>query len=433
MPPKNTAGGENLSDVADLLKLLRDQLKIKEDMMHDWFEERDLNMETATLDIAGRGYTVDREYTDEEVSALYQKIKGEKTDANLFYYEEENGDNSPTAVKHRFILDVIAQTNDLLDDRERLEELEEDYRKNREEYVEYMTSEERDKDRMEYRERLLEMLKIMDTSVVPPSKIAAIQREATVIEQRYSLEYMIDPMDDPKLRKSLVDNFFDKRRSAYLMQKFTDKCEQLNLRPDLQRYLLNIEENFLEEEFHVFNNLFLFYCMRQIAYSDRDNVREAKQPIQGMINLIYNKFYSDDVRDTFLEAIRNFLRKFEEYRDLFNEKNILSPNHPYRKQKDAERAAMVKLSTMKQLIEDYPDAGYTFEYLETKTLEELLKMVDIHMAEDKRKEEIKNADPIEVPPEVAEEDGPRILEDSFGLEDEVGKAVEEESTEESDT
>ena len=106
-----------------------------------------------------------------------------------------------------------------------------------------------------------------------------------------------------------------------------------------------------------------------------------------MLNLVYNRFYSEDVREIFLSTIRTFLDQFEDVREIFDEKNILHPNHPYRIQKEKEREANLRAKLYGEMVQKL---GIKLEEmkkeLDAMSMQELLSYYDTKLKEQESKE-----------------------------------------------
>lgn len=354
---KQKNGTESFSDVRELLGVAKDQLQVKEDMTKEWLTERDINVESmkALYNLIGPDYTVT---DDNEIRRHFQMISGEKTASFLDEYETDPEESRYSLMKC-MIQDVFHEWKDLQDDVKTITDIEKDYEKEVSTYSDYLSSEEYDKDQRSKIKTLSELLSGEAGKKLSSSEVRGVKREILVLTQRYSLEYLYERLNDSKIGqkevRNIAESYFDRNKSAYIMKRFHDRCAQMGLSPDVPQHLLNLEEGFLEPEFHVFNNLYLFFIMRIIAYGDVTVSRELKQPVRCMLNLVYHKFYADEPRETFLNSMRGFLRRFEEYREVFNEKNILHPGHPHRIKRDAEMAAMKKAEIALAIGKEFPE------------------------------------------------------------------------------
>ena len=143
-----------------------------------------------------------------------------------------------------------------------------------------------------------------------------------------------------------------------------------------------------------------------------------------MLNLVYNRFYSEEVKETFLNTIRSFLDEFMEDSEMFNEKNILHPGHPYRIQKKKEKDAALRARIYEQLtIKGYANVEEEKESLDAMEINELLSYYNEREAEAVAAEEAKKE---------AEEEAARLAEedsednnDELSIGDDDSPVVEE--------
>lgn len=360
---KQKNGTESFADVHELLGIAKEQLQVKEDMTKEWFTEHDVNMQAmqTLYNTIGPEYLID---DDDKIASHFNMLSGEKTASFLAEYEEDR-EESRYALMKRMLQDIFREWKDLQDDRKTIADIENDYNKEVAVYSDYLSSKAYDDDQQKKITMLSELLSGENLKKLDSISTRKIKREILVLTQRHSLEYLYDRLNDPKIGQKeiqrIVESYFDHNKSTYIMKRFKDRCNQMGLSPDVQQHLINLEEGFLEPEFHVFNNLYLFFVMNCIAYGDVSVSRELKQPIRCMLNLVYHKFYADEPREMFLNSMRGFLRRFEAYRDLFNEKNILHPGHPHRIKRDAEMAAMKKAEIMLAIANEFPDVEVSKE------------------------------------------------------------------------
>lgn len=176
--------------------------------------------------------------------------------------------------------------------------------------------------------------------------------------------------------------FFDEKKGSYVINRFKAKIEKFGFNSSLYKYFFNLEENFLEEEYRVYNNLFLFVYMRFIAYADPYNKEDnmyGRAVTSGIADLVYHKFSNLEDESNFVEIIRKVLNNFTQYHDYFEQYNSTQPTHPKRleaekfHEENRRRALIAKMDEMK--IEGYDptaSANQLQEYFNTK-LDELTK------------------------------------------------------------
>ena len=316
-----------IKSITMLIDEAKESAKMQRDLITDDLRERGINV--IVLEDLVKNQAEDFELTDAIVSEYFDKIStGENEVA-----EEDRKEYVDYAIKS--IKDLISTDNDL-------EKLTEEANGEIKSYADYICSEAYDKHRMNN----IEMWKTMLAREKNPMKARKLTKAIYIAENRYTLAFMFERLNNPatheKEKRALVESFFSDSRSNYTLHKFGDKCKQFGFSRDLYKYLLDLEERYLEEKYHVFNNFFLFSAIRFIGHCVDDEINEAKEIVQCMLNLVYSRFYSEDVKETFLNAIRAFLDNFEDDREAFNEKNILHPGHPYRIAREKVREANLR-------------------------------------------------------------------------------------------
>lgn len=225
-------------------------------------------------------------------------------------------------------------------------------------YFNYMSSE-------KVRDINTNRLKIMKESlneITDEVEKKSVQGMIDTLESSLTYSFLYKRFDrygDEEL-DSIRTSFYDKRRGQYIIDKYIAKNSRFGFKPDLWHYLFNIEENFLPEKYHVYNNLFLFIYMRFVAYADPYNKKDKMyvHSLTGAIsNLIYHRFESTNSEKEFILFIQTILDKFDKYYDDFEQNNTLHPNHPERirveKEHDKKRKEIIieKMKTLK--INDY--------------------------------------------------------------------------------
>lgn len=359
----------SFTEIRDLLDTANELLSQKEDLAMDWFDSRNVNTDELSTIVEKEGISSGDFATmeDADIDEYWERICAETPEEYLDEYRDD-AEESLYLTKADMLKDVAEQWESIVADREQITGIEREYHEETKKFTDYATSEEYDQKLVESMEAAKKLLEEIPDTPENSALRKQAEHKVTRISQRFSLDYLYTRFDDPKTGPNevtrITTKYFDRSRSDYLMKKFRDKCEQFGLATDIVSHLFNIEENFLEEEFHVYNNLYLFFIMEKLGYANDDEIEDVKQAMRNLINLVYNRFYSADNREIFLESMRGFLRRFEPYREVFNEKNILHPNHPHRIQKDAEMAAMEKAKYLAYIEKEFPEAVDTEEKTE---------------------------------------------------------------------
>lgn len=348
----------------DMIADLEEQSKTYEDLLKSEIES--LGYDTLIIRyISLKFKKEDIAYMDDEdLKKIYDKFhKG----------DEEEFD--PEAIK-----DIIKKIFEIVDIRNEAASLRNEANNAIEEYTKYITSPEYIQKKKERLEHLKEMAE-KETDEVEKKKVMKL---IETLEATSTLSFLFTRLDKigDKECESVINTYFDNNRSKYVIDRYVSKCKRLGFNPDIYKYFFNIEEKFLDEKYHVFNNLFLYYAMRFIAYADIDNSGEkmyCHALINNMTNLLYHKFPTQQDEDAFKALIGKLLDKFEYARDYFDKNNITHPNHPRRIEKDKEQEQeLVKVlkvtitSRAKELNVETPDTdGKTVQ-----ELRDILKELD---------------------------------------------------------
>lgn len=290
----------------------------------------------------------------------------------------------------KILIDVLEDISEYIHFQTELKELQDEFNKEKNKYLDHLSSPEYEKERLDKIDKLKNSLEQTTNS----AKKKKIEHDLRVTEEEYSLAFMFDEFLNPEKRtevmKRFMDNFFDGKKSAYTLEKFKKKCsgKQLKINPNIYKSALNLEEKFLEEEFHVYNNFFLFSCIQFIAHAD--SVRqenEIKTVLQAMLKLVNGKFASEEAKDIFLESMRQYLRNYEEFRDVFTEKNILHPSHPHRIAAEKKREAEFREVIFREIEHRGWASGEELEELKTRSIAEINSFCKKKEEEQKEKEE----------------------------------------------
>ena len=252
--------------------------------------------------------------------------------------------------------------------------------------VDYFNSEEhyeqKQKRLAEQKEELAELEKIQGRTR-NVRRIKELRQKIAIGEGEFDLSFI---KDQNVTTKNTVDVYFDPKKSTYTTKKYYDKCNQVKLNANVFSYFLNLEEKYLEEKYHPFNNLFLFRCMRYIGTLDiTESNRQFRAIVGALTKLVYDKFPNEEAKEQTLGAIRSYLDRFIEdgYTDLFIEKNTSYPKHPERLKKDAEREQSAReyyYSILRQV-----EHGKTDEELSAMTIPELANFAKEMIDESKKK------------------------------------------------
>ena len=135
---------------------------------------------------------------------------------------------------------------------------------------------------------------------------------------------------------------------------------------------IDLEEKYLEEKYHPFNNLFLFYYMRFVGHMNPYNIEEAEKVAAlttELLGLVYKQFTDAEAEEEFKNVIRSFDDMFEDDVEKFKEDNATYPKSKYRLEKDAVYAEKRKESLLQAL--NILDPENTRGYKDDMSVDEL--------------------------------------------------------------
>lgn len=232
----------------------------------------------------------------------------------------------------------------------------------------------------------LDTMKKQAEEETDPLKKARILRTIDYMTKAEDLSFLLEHIKEKGQKEidNIVSVYFDHTRSALVMKKFYSRLPKFGYNETIYKYFFNIEENFLPEEYHCFNNLFLFHVMRTISFMDVDSKEDnlyASTILVRLYNLIYHKFGDQELENEFIDFIRKFDDLFKDkWTEKFTKDNETSPSHPVRRQRDEVAAERRRVMTIAE-IQNHgvePDTS-----LDTEALVQQLK--DIVAAEEAKK------------------------------------------------
>lgn len=334
------------------------------------------------------------------------------------------------------IYDGVKSFQSLLNDRNKIVK---DVEKAIQDYSEYLSSDEVKK---QDEERIKDLQSKIEAETDPSLK-ATYQKKLDIVLNSDSLTFIYQRME--KLGKkeldNIVDGFFNKKKFSYIIQRYEDKARRLGYKPELYKALIDIEEKFLGEDYYPFNNLFLFIMIRFIAYSDVNDETESlycQSVIVKISKLMYHKFNNDSERDIVIALIKMVDDYFQEYKDLFQEKNEGNPLSSYRIELEKERREQ-SIENLKSMFyarkmsydedKSYEEnLQYMHDVVEREQLINWFNIYNIEYSEDATLEELRALkDSINTKDEEAEEE---VSSEETSVEEAGSTEVEDESAEE---
>lgn len=254
--------------------------------------------------------------------------------------DEEGPDFNKTDVEiiREAFINIKEQSIQLFTMKSEVEGIRNDSQSILKEYIEYASSE---KVRVKRAERLESMKAAAAKMDDGPEKRSA-ERMIKVMESTQTLSFIFSRFNEmgDKEVKSIVDSFFSTRKGAYIVNRFKKAITKFGFGDSLFKYFFNLEENFLDEKYTPFNNLFLFIYMRFVGHADPYN-NSDKMYVQAltssMANLVYHRFEASTLENSFIDTVKAVLDKFMDYREKFVNENTTQPNHPQRVAADNRR------------------------------------------------------------------------------------------------
>ena len=363
-------------------------------------------------------------FTEEEINDILEKaFSGYGENENIKNMKEnhqgsEEYRDKPYSEFAKFVFKDIVDSNETIKDmKEKKEQIGEELKNFSNDYFNYVNS-------PEYKERKqkrIQELREKAKSEENPSVKSDIEHMLHVLEKSEDLSFLMDHIEErgPKEIDNIANVFFDKERSSIVMKKFASRIGKFGYNPGVYKHFFNIEEMFLPEEYHKFNNLFLFHVMRTISFMDaynKDDNLYVSSILVKIYNLIYHKYPTKEQENEFIDYIKAFDDRFvEKWSNEFVEKNVTDPNHPERIKKEAEIDQKNRLMLIAHLQNRGVDPDTSLSTTELRhMLDEVLEkeQKEEEKKEPVQKEEYKSSDvtpltPSEVvdePEEIDEED-----------------------------
>lgn len=220
------------------------------------------------------------------------------------------------------------------------------------EYLNYLTSE----DVFEARRKRLENMKSLAEQEVDPIKKANMNMMIKSMEMSATFEFIFKRFNKDSQREidSIMRGFFNESKGSYIIERFRKRITKFGFDYRIYKYFYNLEENFLEEKYHVFNNLFLFYYMKFVGYADpydKNQKLYVQSFTSAIANLVYHKFPNTENEKNFIDIIKKFDDYFMDKYEYFNLNNTTHPNHPVRIESSKKAEADRKIALISKMNE----------------------------------------------------------------------------------
>ena len=348
-------------------------------------------------------------YTDEKIEAMTL----EEINAFMEKYKDHNVSNIKTIDTLEDGIKIMKEVKELqmnlYSAEEEASKLKEQSQDILNDYFEYLSSPEV----VEARRKRLDKMRELAEAETDEYKKYQINKMIESMTHADSMEFIFTRFYNNAVKESdsVLTAFFDERKGSYVIDRFKRKITKFGFDANLYKYFFNLEENFLDEKYHAFNNLFLFYYMRFIAYADPYDKTDklfVQSLTSAIANMVYHKFNSKMEEQKFIHIIEKFEEYFIDKHDYFIENNTTHPNHPVRIQ------ATTKYETDQKnlLISKMTELGITGydESMTAKEMHEYFNTKMDEMLEAQKKEKAaksivtENEDgSIEIKPDMAED------------------------------
>lgn len=178
----------------------------------------------------------------------------------------------------------------------------------------------------ENRLKAIDVMKSANELETDENKVRSNERKIKIMEESITFSFLeerfIRDKDDEVNR--VIKSMFDPKLSSTIVKKFETISKHLGFPDKIYSHYLNIEENFLPEEYHPFNNTFLYIVMRYVSSvneSIQSNTMNARSIIGSIANLIYHKFDTEVEEKEFVAFIEHILDYFTDKKDYYVEVN----------------------------------------------------------------------------------------------------------------
>lgn len=257
------------------------------------------------------------------------------------------------------IKDINKELIGLVEMRNQVIEFEKEKHEIAREYMEYLNS-------PEFKEKRQNQIKEIEDNIAMETdelKKRKLIKTLSTIKSLDSLSFLFNRFKSNEVaeKNSIIESFFNSSRGSYVISRYNQRWKSLKLSSIITPDFINLEERFLEKEYHVFNNLFVLFAIRYVAYVDKDNkdqVAFSTSLILNLHKLAYNEFTCVDELCEFKQVITGVLDYFKTDYDRFWNENETHPEHPVRIAKDLEKL-QDKTMKDKPLITETDEMEYT--------------------------------------------------------------------------
>ena len=286
------------------------------------------------------------------------------------------------------------------------------------------------------RDKMIDELKTTYATMDDGLEKSKLKRLIDVYEEIKSLSFITARLrsNPEKEVKAIIKGFDNFSIGTTVVEKFSSKISKFGYKPNVFNVMLSLEEKYLEDKYHPFNNLFLYGYMRYVGcmnpynQKDRDLVKAYTSQICA---LVYKSFTDDEAEEEMKNIIREYDNFFMDYVEHFKTNNETYPLNPKRVAalEAAERKRKGLLIANLEAVDKEKKFGWDEDMRSDDLYKIFLKARGV--IEDKEEEDYNKVSGVSVTTET-EEDGnevTHIVPNTESQTEETEESVETEETE----
>lgn len=230
-----------------------------------------------------------------------------------------------------------------------------------------------------------EMKKVLDTMDPDDLEYRRTKRDLEAQECAISMDFIMERVAKltEKETSRVLEQFFSDKNGSYCMERCAARIKRFHItNPKWYYQYFNLEDHFLPEEYHPFNNLFLFAVMRFISYADPYDKRDqlfVHTMLNNLNGLVHHLFEDKEMEQRVILVIKSYDMFYMKYLEKFKAENTTWSGHPMRLEASAKEEADRKNAIIEQLTRfgiPIPEKEMTskelFEYKE-KEIDKLIE------------------------------------------------------------
>lgn len=211
------------------------------------------------------------------------------------------------------------------------------------------------------------------------------------LEEANNFQFLLTRLNTygKKEADSIWRAFFKDQQGGYVLTKYRDSLRKLGINAMIHTSLFNLEEILLPENYHPFNNFFLFHVMRYIAYIDRAS--DVDKLYVSSILTTMRSCATGTALDEEKTRLRKVMTSFYTFFDIYDEKvisyfkehNASCSSHPERiayekrnvQRKRSHELARLKADLGKYYTDEYEDDMIYDDYGDIKDLSPIMSSI----------------------------------------------------------